>query len=398
MYDVIVIGAGPAGMMASIAAASNNKKVLLIEKNEKVGKKLEITGGSRCNLTNLKDVQDFINEIPGNNKFLYSSIFRFGPHDIYDYFTNLGIELKVEEDDKVFLGSDKAIDIIKALTSEMKKNGVCLKLGQAVISIDADASPKKVITETNVYEGENIIITTGGCSYPATGSTGDGYGFARSLNHNVTKLHPAETFIMTKKQLPLTGISVESIKIKLDDKTEVGDILFTHKGLSGPAIFKISEEVYKSLKKKRIVFVKVDFVTTYTEDELQQKLNSFDSKKEVLTFVRQLLPKRLADYIIGENQLNFKVGDLSNVMKKQIIDTMKNFAIEIVETGSLEKSFVTGGGVDLDEVNPKTMESKKVSGIYFAGEVLNIHGHTGGYNITIALSTGYAAGKGASEK
>lgn len=392
MYDVIVIGGGPAGMMASIMATSNNKKVLLIEKNNKVGKKLELTGGGRCNLTNLKNIEDFINEIPVNNKFLYSTLNNFGPEDIYNYFNSIGVSLKIEELDRVFPKDNKSMTIINALYKQMLNNKVIINFNEKVKTINLKNKYKEVITNKKTYQTNKVIITTGGLSYPETGSTGDGYSIAKDINQAVTDLYPAETYLICKDILPLTGITLDNVVIHFNKKQQEGSLLFTHKGISGPAVFKISEEVYKGLKENKYVTINVDLIPSYTSNQLLDKLNTYDHKKEISSFIKEYLPKRLADYIVNGFESNVKIGMLSNINKQKLIDILKNFKIDIKETGSISRSFVTGGGIDLKYINPKTMESTINKDIYFAGEVLDIHGHTGGYNITIALSTGYTAG------
>lgn len=392
MYDVIVIGAGPAGMMASITSAANNNKVLLIEKNASVGKKLALTGGTRCNLTNLKSINDFIKEIPVNNKMLYSTLNKFGPQDIYDYFNKLGVSLKVEDNDRVFPVDNKATTVIEALYQELIKYKVDINFNETVKEINNNNDYKIVVTDKDSYKTNKIIITTGGCSYPQTGSTGDGYKLAKMLNQEVTKLYPAETFLITKESIPLAGLTLDDVLISLNKKQVNGSLLFTHVGLSGPAIFKISEEVYKQLQDNKYVSINIDLIPNYTLEELLIYLNEYDQKKEIISFVREYLPKRLADYITNDMGTNAKIGTISKIKKQLLIENIKNFKIDIKATGTIEQSFVTGGGIDIKNINPKTMESTINKGIYFAGEILDIHGHTGGYNITIALSTGYVAG------
>ena len=392
MYDVIVIGAGPSGMMASIVAASNHKKVLLIEKNNIIGKKLELTGGGRCNLTNLKSIDNFIKKIPVNNKVLYSALNLFGPQDIYDYFSKLGVKLKVEDEDRVFPVDNKATTIINALYQELIKYKVNIHLNEIVKSLDIKDDYKEVITDKGSYKTKNIIIATGGISYPHTGSTGDGYKFAKNINHKVTKLYPSQTYLINKNKLPLAGITIEDVIISFNKKEVSGSMLFTHIGLSGPAIFKISEEVYKELQHNKYITLSIDLIPKYNINQLLNILNNYNPKKEINTFVKDYLPKRLSDYIIEILGINKKIGSISNVEKQLLLDTLKNYKIDIKSTGSIEHSFVTGGGIDLKYINSKTMESTLYKGIYFIGEVLDIHGHTGGYNITIALSTGYTAG------
>lgn len=399
MYDTIIIGAGPAGMMASIKASEINKKVLLIEKNNIIGKKLQLTGGTRCNLTNLKRIDRFIKEIPVNNKFLYSSLNEFGPQDIYDYFTDSGVDLKVEDNDRVFPVSNKAQTIIDMLYKKMMFNNVDIHLNETVKKIiNHEKDDKEIVTDVRNYKSKKIIIATGGCSYPQTGSTGDGYRFCEDLNQPLTDIYPAETFLISKDVLPLAGITLDNVVIKLDKHQTLGSMLFTHLGISGPATFKISEKVYHQLKIKPTITLYVDLIPNYSEDDLMKKFNNYESKKELISFVREYLPRRLSDYIINDNDSKRKIATLSKTKKQSIINHIKNFQIEIKATGSIEQSFVSGGGVDIKQINPKTMESINNPGIYFAGELLDIHGHTGGYNITIALSTGFVAGENNADK
>lgn len=392
MYDVIIIGAGPAGIMASIMASSKDNKVLLIEKNDRIGKKLELTGGMRCNVTNLKSVNDFIEEIPVNKKMLYSILNQFGPQDIYDYFTQIGVPLKVEDENRVFPKDNKSKSIINALNHQLNLSKTEVHLNEAVLKIEILNDYKNLITDKETYKTKNIIISTGGCSYPQTGSTGDGYKFATSLNQRVNKLYPAETFLIYEDVLPLPGLTMDNVKINFNNKQSSGSLLFTHIGLSGPAVFKISEEVYKYLLTNEKATLYIDMVVDYTESELLSKLNLYDQKREVSIFIKEFFPKRLVDYITLNKYENVKIGDMNKTSKEELISTIKNFKVNIKKTGTLEQSFVTGGGVDVKDINPKTMESKKNKGIYFVGEVVDVHGHTGGYNITIALSTGYASG------
>jgi len=393
MYDTIIIGAGPAGMMASIRASENKHKVLLIEKNDRLGKKLRLTGGTRCNLTNLKKIDSFIKEIPVNNKFLYSSLNQFGPQDIYDYFTDSGVALKVEDNDRVFPISNKAQTIIDILNKKMIFNNVDIHLNETVKKIiNHGKDDKEIITDAGTYKSNGVIIATGGCTYPQTGSTGDGYRFCEDLKQPLTDIYPAETFLISKNILPLAGITLDDVDIKFDKYHATGSILFTHFGISGPATFKISEKVYHQLKIKPTITLYVDLIPNYSEYDLMQKLNNYESKKELISFVREYLPRRLSDYIVNDNDSKQRIAILSKIKKQSIITLLKNFQIEIKATGLIEQSFISGGGVDIKHINPKTMESTKNSGIYFAGELLDLHGHMGGYNITIALSTGFVAG------
>lgn len=389
MYDVIIIGSGPSGMMAAIKAAENKNKVLIIEKNNEIGKKLKLTGGTRCNLTNLKTINHFIEQIPVNNKTLYSCLSLFGPKEIYHYFESLGVKLKIEEDDKVFPQSNKATTIIDALYQELLKNNVIINYNETVLDIKIDKDTKIITTNKQSYQTKKIVIATGGLSYPDTGSTGDGYKLADLLKQPMTKLYPAETFLITNDTYPLAGTTVEDVLITMNKKQVKGSLLFTHKGLSGPAIFKISEEVYKTLEEQNKATISIDLIPQYTLEQLKSMIKSYDQKKNLKIFFKTYLSKRFIEYLISNNN---KISTISKIDIDNIIRYIKEFKVDIKQTGSIEQSFVTGGGINIKYINPKTMESTINKGIYFVGELLDIHGHTGGYNITIALSTGYTAG------
>ena len=393
MYDTIVIGAGPAGMISSITSSMNKKKTLLIEKNNIVGKKLKLTGGGRCNLTNLKDTNGFINELSVNKKFMYSSINTFGPHDIYKYIEDLKVPLKVETSDRVFPISNKSETIINALYNKMIDLKVEIHLNENVLNIKKSIDDTyEVITNKFTYSTKKIIIATGGISYPETGSTGSGYKFSEYLNQPLIERYPAEVYLYTKNTSSLAGITLDKVTLSLDDFKVTESILFTHFGISGPATFRISEYVYKKLKENHEVFINIDFIPDISSDKLLKILNNFDSKKELSSFIKEYLPKTLVNYLFKEIDLKKKIASISKMDRIKIINILKEFQLEIEKTGPIDKSIVTGGGVDTKYINPKTMESTINKGIYFAGEVLDIHGHTGGYNITLALSTGFVAG------
>lgn len=387
MYDCIVIGAGPSGMMAAICASKNNKKTLLLEKNNILGKKMSLTGGRRCNITNLKDNDSFINNLPTKNgRFLYSSLNNFGPKEIYQYFNNLGIKLKEVDNNRIFPISNNALDFIDALHQELIKNNVVIKLNTEVIDISKD-NHFLVKTKNKTYKSKNIIIATGGLSYPHTGSTGFGYEVAKKFNHTVTEIYPCESPIISHDEIiknkALQGLSFSKINLSLcDDKKTIktinDDLIITHFGLSGPAALKLSQFVYHYLKDSPDVIIKIDFIPNITDDELIDLLKQ--NPKKIL---KNYLPKRLIDFIYN----HFNITD-----NNKLIKYIKYFPLKAHQVKPITVSFITGGGVSLKEINPKTMESKITPGLYFVGEVLDLHGYTGGYNLTIALSTGYTAG------
>lgn len=383
MYDVIIIGAGPAGIMASIKATKNGKRVLLIDKNSDIGFKLKLTGGGRCNITNLKSNNDFLKEIH-NQDYFKDVLKQFGPKELYNYLKNKGVKLKEEDNNRIFSFDNKADTIIKALKEDLKCE---LKLNTTVLEIKT-GSPKEVVTNHGSFMAKNLIIATGGKSYPQTGSTGDGYNFAKRIGHTITELVPAETYVITKDKYPLPGITLP-VCAKYKDIISTGSLLFTHNGLSGPSIFKLSEYLFIDLKTNKEVEIHVDFLPK--EDNLLNRMNSYNSKNEVITWLRELLPTKLSDHLLGDLK-HIKIASISNKNKQLIIDNIKNYKIMVTRTGSVAESIVTGGGINLNEFNMQTLESKKEKGIYFVGEVLDLHGPMGGYNLTIAFSTGYVAG------
>lgn len=389
MYDVVIIGGGPAGLMAGITI--KNKKVLLIDKNDRIGKKLSITGGGRCNLTNNKPLNLFLNEIPVNSKTLYSTLTNFGPNEIMNYFSNLGVKLKVEDNERVFPISNNSNTIIEVLEKELLKNKVELKLKETIKNIEIFNDKKVITTDKGRYESYNIVIATGGFSYPLTGSNGDGYRLAKKINQPVTNIYPAETYIKINGVSSLSGITIDNVKVTFDKKSVIGSLLFTHVGLSGPTIFKLSGDIYNKLTTIKDVQIIIDFIPNFNEEELFNKINNYDNIKEVNTFFKEFVPKKVVDYLLSKYS-SLNLNNISNLEKRQVINLIKNYPFKVEETGSLEESIVTGGGVDMKDINSKTMESKIHKGLYFVGEVLDIHGHTGGYNITLALSTGYSVG------
>ncbi|HEY8364220.1 MAG TPA: NAD(P)/FAD-dependent oxidoreductase [Haloplasmataceae bacterium] len=405
MYDCIIVGAGPSGMMCAIKASEKNKKVLLIDKNPYLGKKMSLTGGGRCNITNLKDPNDFIEHLPTKNgRFLYSALSKFNPNDIFHFFEELGVTLKVENDDRVFPKSDKALDLITALHKKLIDNKVELKLATEVLDIE-----KKnhfiVYTVNEKYFSQKLVIATGGCSYPHTGSTGFGYEIAKKFNHHICELFPTESPIISFDEIiksrVLQGLAFTNISLSLLNKNNKiikainDDLIFTHFGLSGPSALKLSQFVYHELKKQKTVKIMIDFLPQYDQFELKNiLLTKKETDKTIKVILKDFLPQRFIDFLLCDLKIstNQKIANISNQQLDNIISKLKTFIIEAHSIKPLKEAFVTGGGVNLQEINAQTMESKIVSGLYFCGEVLDLHGHTGGYNLTIALTTGYSAG------
>lgn len=391
MYDCIVIGGGAAGVMASIVLSKNNINSLLIEKNSELLNKVKISGNSRCNITNLKDNRTFLDNIPKNSKFLYSTLNNFNPKSIDEFFTSRGVSLKVEDNDRVFPSSDKSTDVVNTLINELKSNNANINYNETVLDIKQD-EVITVITDKNTYSCKNLIIATGGMTYPKTGSTGDGYNFAKNINQNLTPIYPVETSLVSKYKFDLAGVSLQDINIILNKKIFSGDLLFTHVGVSGPAVFKASEFVYHELKKDSEVKIYIDLCKNYSFDDIKNSMNIYNTLT-IFDFLNEYTVKRLAQLIIKNYDLlnTDKICTISKNKLNNIIETLKRFEIIITDTGNIETAFVTGGGVDIKYIEPKTMESKINKNIYFVGEVLDVHGSIGGYNLTICMSTGYTA-------
>lgn len=383
MYDIIIIGAGPSGLMC--ANETKNKKVLIIEKNNTPGKKLLITGGGRCNVTNLKNNNRFLEEINYNRKHLYSTINNFGPRKIWDYFITKNVKLKQEEDNKVFPVSNKSQDILNALMMDLDQNN--FKFNEEVKNIETKDNIKIVSTNKGTYNAKNIVIATGGKSFSYTGSTGDNMKFAKMLNQPTIDLFPAETGIVLEEKTYLEGTSISNVTVKFNKYKINGNLMFTHNGLSGSSIMVASEHIY--LNKIKEIFI--NFLPNTNNDDLINEIYNFDKNKEISTFFNSYLPKKLVNYILKD----YKDKKIKSINYKEIVNIVNkfnNYKFNIDKVNEIEKAYVTGGGIDMKYINSKTMESTINKGVYFIGESLDIHGKIGGYNITLALSTGYTAG------
>lgn len=416
MYDVIVIGGGPSGLMAATAAGAENKKVLLIEKGNKLGKKLAISGGGRCNVTNRLPQEEIVKNIPGNGRFLFSPFSVFNNEDIIEFFENLGVALKEEDHGRMFPVSNKAMDVVNALLDELKRLHVEIKLNSVVAKLLMN--DEKVIG-VRLASGEEItsnaiVVAVGGKAVPQTGSTGDGYPWAEKAGHTVTDLYPTEVPLLSSeafiKSKELQGLALRGAGVSVLNKkgkaiiTHQMDMLFTHFGLSGPAVLRCSQFVVKEQKKNggQPVAVRIDSLPEQNEEETFQMLLSSikeDSKKAVKNVWKGIVPERWLLFLLqragiqesedGQNLAHEKIRALAHELKQ--------FNVFVYGTQPLEKAFVTGGGVSIKEIEPKTMASKKKTGLYFCGEILDIHGYTGGYNITSALVTGKIAGMSAAK-
>ncbi|MGG5339212.1 flavoprotein [Enterococcus pernyi] len=406
-YDVIVVGAGTSGMMAAISAAEYGASILLIEKNKKAGKKLLMTGGGRCNVTNNRPVDDLIAHIPGNGKFLYSTFSQYNNFDIMEFFEAQGVHLKEEDHGRMFPVTNKSKTIIEALVHRLNELNVTMFFGERVEKlIHKDNQIYGVRTEFDEFKAKCVILTTGGRTYPSTGATGDGYKLVKKVGHTITPLYATESPLISEESFiadkVLQGLSLQDITLRvLNQKGKVitehtMDLLFTHFGISGPAALRCSSFINNELQKTQApVTVSLDYFPTKSVEELIQELVelSKESKKNLINAWRGFLPERLLQFYLERLEMTELTG--SQTTEKQIqefAELCKNFELLIHKTFPIEKSFVTGGGVSLKEVNPKTMESKVLNGLFFGGELLDVNGYTGGFNITAAFATGRVSG------
>ena len=383
-YQTIIIGGGPAGMMATIASASYGQSTLLIEKNKKLGKKLAGTGGGRCNVTNNGTLDDLMAGIPGNGRFLYSVFSQFDNQDIIQFFTDNGVKLKVEDHGRVFPVSDQSRTIIQALENKILELGASIATNCEVVSVTKPEDVFIVKSSENTWTADKLIVTTGGKSYPSTGSTGYGHEIARHFKHTITDLEAAESPLLTDfPHKVLQGISLTDVTLSYGKHIITHDLLFTHFGLSGPAALRMSSFV------KGGEILSLDLLPTTSSQELKDFLGEH-REKAIKNSLKALLPERLADFLA--QGFPEKAKQLTPSQIEELIQKIKELPIPVTGKMSLAKSFVTKGGVSLKEINPKTLESKLVPGLHFAGEVLDINAHTGGFNITSSLCTGWVAG------
>lgn len=391
---IAIIGGGPAGMMCAIKAAENHQ-VTIFEKNEKLGKKLFITGKGRCNLTNYCDEREFLKNIVNNSSFMYSSIYSFSPFTTYYYFEELGLPLKVERGNRVFPASDKSSDVIKVYEKKLKALGVKINLNYEVTSIE------KVDGEFMINGREKfdkVVIASGGISYKLTGSTGDGYKFAKDFGHKVIDQVPGLIGINLKNNFSLAGLTLKNVELKvLKDKKilsrEFGEMLFTHRGISGPIVLTTSSKINR-LKDFEMY---LDLKPALDPEKLDARiLRDFheNQNKNLENVMKSLLPRDLIIYVLEGAGISGdkKVNQITKEDRESLVKTIKNFELKFDSLDDIDRAIVTSGGVDVKDIDPKTMESKKVKGLYFIGEVLDLDGLTGGFNIQIANSTGYSCG------
>lgn len=404
MKKVAVIGAGAAGMMAAYAAALNGNEVILFDKNEKCGKKIYLTGKGRCNLTHDCDERGFLENVVSNPKFMTGAIYAFSPAAAVNFFNENGLKLKLERGGRYFPASNKSSDVIKFLENNCKNAGVEIKLNEKVLEIGIlNSTISHIITEKGSYRCNCAVVCTGGLSYPATGSTGDGYKFAEAAGHSVIPLKPGLCGLNVKGDFykKLQGLTLKNINFSIyyEDKilkSFFGEMLFTHFGVSGPVVLSASSLINRlDLGKIKAV---VDLKAGLSEEQLDNRmLRDFaaNSNKSISNCLKNLLPSAIIDVIIERSGTdgNKKVNSVTREERKRLAFNIKNFGFGVASLRGFDEAIITCGGVNVKEINPKTMESKLVKGLYFCGETLDLDAFTGGYNLQIAFSTGYAAGK-----
>ena len=410
---VIVIGGGPAGMMAAITSAQNGNSVILMEKMQSLGRKLLITGKGRCNITSSLEMEEFIKNTPGNGMFLYSCYQQFSNQDIIQFLKEEGLEVKEERGNRVFPITDKSLDVLKCFTKKIKK----LK-----IKVEYDTKVEEIVVEENrvvgvkvhnhMIKADKVILATGGKSYPLTGSTGDGYELAKKVGHTITKIRPSLVPLeIWQKEVckNLQGLSLRNVKIRLNDtKTnkkiyeDFGEMIFTHFGVSGPTILSSSAHLvrYKKIEEKlknRKIVLSIDLKPALAEEKLDDRImRDFKEKKnkQFKNSLDALLPKKLIPIMIQKSKINPNkpVNEIKKEERKKLVSLLKDFCIEVKDFRPIEEAIITSGGIHIKEINPKTMESKLIKGLHFAGEMIDVDSYTGGFNLQIAYSTGYVAG------
>ncbi len=409
---VVVIGGGASGMMAAIKSAKEGNNVILLEKTGSLGNKLKITGKGRCNITFEGSIDDFMKNLVKNDKFMYSCFSNFDNNDVIKYFNHLGVKTKVERGKRVFPVSDDANEVVRALEKELKKYKVDVKLNSNVnnISIKNNSVEYVETVDNKIYKCDKCIIATGGSSYKSTGSTGDGYILCKKIGHNIIDIKPGLVPLKSNDRIckKLQGLSLKNVRVKLlDDKKvvyeELGEMMFSHFGLTGPIILSASSKLNRldnlenKLAKKNINVI-IDLKPGLDIDSLDKRIcRDFEkySNKEFKNSLNDLFPKKIIPIIIELSKIdeNKKVHQIEKKERERLCYLIKNLKVNITGTMPIDIAIVTSGGVDVKEINPKTMESKLVKGVYIIGELLDVDAYTGGYNLQIAFSTAIAAGK-----
>ena len=413
MARIVVVGAGPAGMMSAITAAENGNEVTIIEKMPMFGKKLLITGKGRCNITSSLYMSEFIKNTPGNGKFLYSAFQNYTNQDIIEFLKKQGLEVKEERGNRIFPITDKSVDVLNCFKKRIDELKIKCKLNTKVEKILIKNNEILAVrTDREIIQTDKVILATGGKSYPLTGSTGDGYKIAKDIGHTIVPIKPSlvpmEVYEkeMCKK---LQGLSLRNTEVKIVDNDrkkvvyeDFGEMIFTHFGISGPTILSGSAHLVKYkeidyLLQKKYIQLKIDLKPALTEEQLDDRIlrdfNEFKNK-QFKHSLDKLLPQKMIPVIIELSKIdeNKKVNEITKEERKRIVFLLKNFTITIKNFRPVEEAIITSGGINTKEIDPKTMESKIIKGLYFAGEIIDVDSYTGGFNLQIAYSTGYTAG------
>lgn len=403
-YDVIIIGGGPAGIMAALTTADYGKNILILEKRERLGRKLLITGKGRCNLTNNCTSEEFFANVPVNPRFLYSAYSQFSAQDTMAYFENLGVELKTERGNRVFPTTDKAMTIVDALVNAVKSKTITVKNCEVSSLIFEDGKVIGVNADNSTFFADCVCVATGGKSYPLTGSTGDGYKFAASAGHKIVPPKPSLVPIVTEERWvsDVMGLSLRNCTLTLTDTknnkrlfSEMGELLFTHFGLSGPLVLSASSHIREPEKDRYLLEIDLKPALDFqTLDSRLQKDFSGNINKNFVNSLDKLLPSKIISSVIRLSHIpaDKKVNQITREERHRLVSVLKAFPLHFREFRPIEEAIITSGGVCVSEIYPKTMESKLCSGLFFAGEVIDVDAYTGGFNLQIAFSTGYAAG------
>lgn len=406
MKKVLVVGAGPAGMMAAITAAENGASVTLLEKMKRPGRKMMITGKGRCNVTNAADVPEIIRQFKGNGAFLHSALASFDNQDVMRFFADQGVLLKVERGGRVFPVSDHALDCVDAMVARLHELGVTIETETAVSDVlrSGDRIAGVRTTTGSVYRADAVILAVGGASYPGTGSTGDGYEIAKKLGHTVTPILPSLVPLETEETWPkdVQGLSLRNVRCKLlvdgeERQNLFGEMMFTHFGVTGPIILSLSRETARAFYEHHFVELEIDLKPALTPEKLDARLlRDFEKyqRKEVKNALVDLLPQRLIPIIIDAAYLDAEkpIHQVTAEERGRLVHALKHLVLTVTKTRPIAEAIVTAGGISVKEIDPKTMESKLVPGLYFAGELVDVDAFTGGYNLQAAFSMGVAAG------
>lgn len=402
-FDIIIIGGGASGMIAGITSAKRGKKVAILEHNEKLGKKLYITGKGRCNLTNFSSVENHLNNIVTNSKFMFSALNHFSAQDTINFFNSIGLKTKVERGDRVFPESDKSSDVIKVLENQLKILGVKIFYNTQIEKVTKEENSFSIWCMSQIkYTVNSLVVATGGLSYSGTGASDFGYYIAKSFGHNIVKPKPALCPIVVKEDISsLNGLSLKNVKLTVQTKTKtyskMGEMMFTYNSLTGPIALTLSSLINKeNLEKAKI---SIDFKPALSFTQLEEKLKRESvtyAKKDLKNYLHTLLPSKILDFFMQKAKLfNKKMADFNKVDRNNLINNLKKFDFSVKSLDNINVGIITSGGVDVKQIDPKTCQSKLVKNLYFVGEVLDVDALTGGFNLQIAWSTGVLAGKNA---